>query len=193
MKLSQNLFELSEEDIETSKMMYNKVIKCLVVPYHTQKQLELDYSPNVFMFPENEMTESQAKKFISMVTNSPLQEFLIITKSSNIIYDMVDCCVRILTENNVIITCPVKTFAANLWDISLLILNNNEHQITEAEKSKSHIMIGDIITKIENATSFTDEEADELSKTVDIIGDEIISYRLKEMLNEKRQTGFRKR
>ena len=129
MKLSQNLFELSEEDIETSKMMYNKVIKCLVVPYHTQKQLELDYSPNVFMFPENEMTESQAKKFISMVTNLPLQEVLIITKSSNIIYDMVDCCVRILTENNVIITCPVKTFAANLWDISLLILNNKEHQI----------------------------------------------------------------
>jgi len=187
MKLSCNLFELSEQDIETSKMMYNKVIKCLVAPYHTQNILELDYTSNVFMFPENEMTESQTKQFISMVIKSPLQEVLIITKSSNIIYDMVDCCVRILTENNVIIPCPVKTFAANLWDISLLILNNKEHQKTEAEKSKSHVVIGDIINKIENSKSFTNEEADNISKTIDIIGDEVISYNLKKMINEKRQ------
>jgi len=187
MKLSNNLFKLSEQDIKTSNMMYNKVIKCLVAPYHTQNTLELDYAPNIFMFPENEMTESQSKKFISMITNSPLQEVLIITKNSNIIYDMVDCCVRILTENNVIIPCPVRTFAANLCDISLLILNNKEHQKTEAEKSKSHVVIGDIIKKIEKSTSFTNEEADELYKTVDIIGDDVISYKLKKMLNDKRQ------
>lgn len=55
MNISKNLFDLTEDQEKTSKMMYDgKVIKCLVAPYHSYDQLEkvIPYTKTTFLFPE---------------------------------------------------------------------------------------------------------------------------------------------
>jgi len=51
--IQENLFDLTSDQIDQSKMIYNdKVIKCLVAPYHTYSQLEklITYTPsNIFI------------------------------------------------------------------------------------------------------------------------------------------------
>ena len=186
MKLQPNLFDLSKEDISTSKMMYNdKIVKCLIAPYHNQRMIEMDYADNVFMFPEKEMSQNQTRHFISMIANSKFQEVLIITAEVNIIYDMIDCCVRILTEFDTIVPSPEKTFAANQHTIIYSILNNKEHQKSDKEKAKSHTDINEIINKINSNVKITKEDYDIMINIISNIGEPLISTRLKEMLNDK--------
>jgi len=186
MKLQPNLFDLSKEDISTSKMMYNdKIVKCLIAPYHNQRMLEMDYAENVFMFPEKEMSQNQTRQFISMIANSKFEEVLIITAEVNIIYDMIDCCVRILTEFDTIVESLEKTFAANQHTIIYSILNNQEHQKSDKEKAKSHTDINKIIDKITGKNSITKDEYDTMLGVIDKIGEPVISNKLKQMLNDK--------
>ena len=118
MQITKNLFELTNEDIESSKMMYNgKIIKCLVTPYHTYAQLEkvVPFTKNTFLLPERELPITQIKGVVSMIVNSPsTDEFRIITTSQNIIMDMIDTSVRVLTESGDVVKSPCKTFMANI-------------------------------------------------------------------------------
>lgn len=188
MKLQPNLFDLSESDINMSKMMYNdKIVKCLIAPYHNQRNIEMEYAENIFMFPEKEMSQNQTRNFISMIANSKFKEVLIITAEVNIIYDMIDCCVRILTEFDTIIPSPEKTFAANQHTIIHDILNNKSHQKTEQQKTKTHSDINRIIERINSRKPITKEEYDSMLIIINTIGEEIISGQLKKMLNTKFQ------
>lgn len=186
MKLESNLFDMSESDITMSKMMYNdKIVKCLIAPYHNQRSIEMDYAPNIFMFPEKEMSQNQTRQFISMIVNSDFEEVLIITAEINIIYDMIDSSVRILTEFDTIVPSTEKTFAANQHTIIHSILNNESHQKSEAEKIKSHSEINKIIEILNDGNDITQEEYDRIMTFIGTIGEEIISDRLKQMLNCK--------
>jgi hypothetical protein len=129
--IQENLFDLTEEQISMSKTIYNgKIIKCLVAPYHSHRELEelITYTPTTYLFPEREMTSEQALSFISMVISNPKinkdDEIRIITSSQSIILDMIDDCVRILTEHNTVVDCPIKTFMANIHDIRYEVLEN---------------------------------------------------------------------
>ncbi len=54
MNINKNLFDLTEDQEVTSKMMYNgKVIKCLVAPHHSYAQLEraIPYTKNYILIP----------------------------------------------------------------------------------------------------------------------------------------------
>lgn len=185
MKLQNNLFDLSNDEIKTSQLMYNKVIKCLIAPYHTAKNIEIEYASNIFMFPEKELSQFQTKQFISMVVNSPLKEVLIITADLNIILDMVDDCVRILTERDEIIRSPEKTFAANPHTIIYNILNNDAHKISKSERTKYQNDINNVIKKINDSKTITKQEKDEYLSIIDKIGERIIMVKLKDMINEK--------
>lgn len=48
-----------------------------------------------------------------IVKNPSQEEFRIVTVNQNIIMDMVDDCVRVLTQDGRIVPSPVKTFLAN--------------------------------------------------------------------------------
>ena len=49
----------------------------------------------------------QITNFITMLSNRNINEvILLITTSQNIIINMIDCCVKILTQYNTIVDCP---------------------------------------------------------------------------------------
>jgi hypothetical protein len=191
MNIPKNLFELSDLQIDESKMMYNnKVIKCLVAPYHSYQQLEheINYTPSTYLFPERELSYSQTRKFVSMLTNSmSTDEIIVITSSMNIIGDMVSGCVRILDQQGVIQESDVRTFAANIHDIKLKVLENPDFEMSKAEQSNSTKKINDVIEKI-NSGNISDDELEGVSCVIESIGEPIIRTKLREMLQSVKPT-----
>lgn len=185
--IAENLFDLNKEQIAMSKNVYNgKIIKCLVAPYHSYKQLEklLTYTPTTYLFPEKEMSTNQARSFISMiVANEKItDEVRIITTSQSIILDMIGSSVRILTEHDTIVDCPIKTFMANIHDIRYSVLENESHQKTQEQKNEAHTLINTIITDINNHSD-NDLEMDEdiyndYVEKIKIIGEPLIKNQL---------------
>ena len=176
--IKENLFDLTPEQIDMSKNIYNgKIIKCLVAPYHNYNQLEKEvtYTKNTFLFPEREMTSAQCSSLINMLVKSPSQdEFLVITANQNIILDMIDGNVRILTEKGDIVDCPTKTFMANIHDIRYYVLENKDHQLSDEEKSESRAICDEIITLVNSPFTMTKAEYDELLVKINLIGDDLI-------------------
>jgi len=183
------LFDLTDEQIELSKLMYNgKVIKCLVAPYHSYIELEsrIKYTPWTYLFPERDMSYKGTSALIRLlVEKDMLGDVLIVTSHMNIIQDMVDGCVRILTEDDEVVSCPCGTLAANIHTIRYDMLENASHQRTESKKPFFNESVNEIIETINSATSFTQDEYDKLLVRVELVGEEIIRYKLKEMLSGK--------
>ena len=182
-----NLFNLSQIDINTCKAIYNgKIIKCLVAPYHSYSELEkiIPYSQYTYLFPEREMNLLQITNFIGMLSNSNINEdILIITSSQNIIINMIDCCVKILTQHNTIVDCPCKTFAANIHDVRYYILENEAHQINKKSDYATD-NINDLIKKIQTLNnSSTREEKNVLLEQAKLVGERIIRTKLIEMID----------
>jgi len=204
MKLEKGLFELTKEQEETSKMLYNgKIIKCLVAPYHiyddpkfsnpnfVSNKIEMEWADNVYMFPEKEMSEGQSRKFMSLVTSGKHQEVLIITASQSIILDMYDGCVRILTEFDTIVDCPEKIFGANIHTINISILNNKSHQKDKNSSYGNNFYvnsINDVISKVRGKDEFTQKEHDEIMKSIGRIGEPLVRDKLKSMMWGKKIT-----
>ena len=188
MKFKENLFDLTAEQIETSKMMYDgKIIKCLVAPYHSYADLEkmIPYTKTTLLFPEREMSVAQVRSLISMIVAKPSnEEYRIVTASQNIIIDMVDACVRVLTEGGEIVNSPCKTFMANIHDIRHYLLENEDHRISKEEQEQSRKKITDIFDYIKSKKSITSSEYNELKAKIDIIGERIIRIRLMDLLDE---------
>lgn len=189
-KINKNLFDLTKEQIETSKMIYEgKIIKCLVAPYHTYEQLEkiVPFTKTTYLFPEREVFTKLKSLISTIVANPSNEEFRIITANQNIILDMVDDCVRILTEGEEVVPCPIKTFMANIHDIRYTVLENENHQISEEKKTKSHDRINSIINILNDKKKKTisRKEYDMMLKEINMIGEPIIRDRLKDMLSDK--------
>lgn len=188
MKFESNLFTLSPSQEDTSKMMYNgKVIKCLVAPYHSYAALEklVPFTKTTLLFPEREMNASQMRGLISMIVNKPgNEEWRIITASQSVIIDMVDDCVRILTEDGDIVPCPVKTFCANIHDIRYSVLENEKHQSSPENKSKAHDLVNILIERINASETVSRKEYDDMMNQAKMIGEPIISNKLQEMIHD---------
>jgi len=188
------IFELSQSDIDTSIMMYNgKIVKCLVAPYHSKAQIEaiLDYTPSTFLFPEDEMSHSQTRGFISMIANAEKfngQEIIIVTASQTIIGDMVDTSVRILTEGGDIVACPSKTFMANIHTIRYDILENKAHQLNDHERKQGQDSVNLLITQVNEGKENGMSEADynTMVGKIRLIGEPLIGNKLLEMAREIR-------
>ena len=189
MKLEKNIFSLSKEQEENSKFIYEgKVIKCLVAPYHTYSQLEkeIPFTKNTYLLPERDLTIPQLKGLISMIVKSPSkEEFRIVTVNQNVIIDMIDDCVRVLTEDGKIVPCPTKTFMANIHDIRYKLLENPDHKKSKETETAAHTKITALMEKINKVKTFNKKQRDSLFKEIDVIGEEVISYKLKEMVEDK--------
>jgi hypothetical protein len=190
MRFKEGLFELTKEQENTVKMMYNgKLIKCLVAPYHSYSDLEsvIPYTKSTFLFPEREMSDGQANSLISNLVESDLDNIIIITTHMGIILDMVDG-VHVLTQNGTIVDGKTKTFMANIHNIRYNLLENPKHRngTEQIEKSKGVTEINKIIDKINelNGSSISQEEYNELKVKVDMIGEDVIRNTLTEMIRE---------
>jgi hypothetical protein len=183
--IKENLFDLTPEQIDMSKNIYNgKIIKCLVAPYHSYNQLEKEvtYTKNTFLFPEREMTSAQCSSLISILVKNPSQdEFLVITSNQNIILDMIDSSVRILTEKGDIVDCPTKTFMANIHDIRYSVLENKAHQLSDDEKSEGNKVIQNLIGLVQKGSEMTKVEYDALITKIEMVGEDIIRRKLLQM------------
>lgn len=103
----------------------------------------------------------------------------------NIIQDMVDSSVRVLTEGGDVVNCPCKTFYANIHDIRYLILENESHQLSKSTRGEANSKIQDIITEVnDKKNGITSKERSELSKRISMIGEPIIEIKLSEMLSD---------
>ena len=189
MKINQKLFDLEPDQEATSKMMYNgKVIKCLVAPYHSYAQLEkiVPFTKTTYLFPEREMSVAQVKSLISMIVANPSQEeFRIVTANQNIILDMVGDCVRVLTEGDEVVYTGTKTFMANIHDIRYELLENDDHRLSESERTQAHKNIGVLIDRVNDTeTPITKGDFAQLISQINMIGEEFVKSKLREMASE---------
>jgi hypothetical protein len=189
MKINENLFDLTPDQEATSRMMYNgKVIKCLVAPYHSYAKLEsqIPFTKTTYLFPEREMSVAQVKGLISMIVANPSQEeFRIVTANQNIILDMVGDCVRVLTEGDEVVYTGTKTFMANIHDIRHELLENDEHRLSETERTRAHNIIGALIDRVNDTkTPIAKADFERLVSEINMIGEPIIKGKLREMAGE---------
>jgi hypothetical protein len=190
MKLPEEIFSLSKEQEKLSLSIYGKVIKCLVAPYHSYEQLEkmLTYSPTTFLFPEKSIDHQKERGFISLISkNGDNSEYRIVTTSMSIIGDMVDGCVRVLTERGDIVACPIKTFSANIHSIRHELLENDKFALSKEEKNASYNFIQSLLDEINSAIDkggATEAEKSNLLERVSLIGEKVIQHRLRGMANE---------
>ena len=189
--MEDNLFDLTEEQESTSKMMYDgKIIKCLVAPYHSFDKLKeiVKFTKTTYLFPEREMSTLQVRQFISMIVANKniVDEVRIVTTSQNIIMDMVDVCVRVLTEGGDIVESPVKTFMANIHDIRYSLLENKDHQISDEEREKGRDIVTELIDQIKNSkeTGMNKEDYNALIVKIKVIGEPIIANQLMNMADD---------
>jgi len=191
MKFRPGLFDLTKEQENTVKMLYNgKVIKCLVAPFHSYNDLEslIPYTKSTYLFPEREMSEGQANSLISnLVASDITDEIIIITTQMGIILDMVDG-VHVLTQNGTIVDGNTKTFMANIHTIRYKLLENPDHRngSEPIEKTSGVNLTNLLIEEIRDLSgkSISRTEYDKLKKRVDIIGEDVIRNILKGMLKD---------
>jgi len=198
MGIKENVFDLTPEQIEMSRTIYDgKIIKCLVAPYHSYAELEkvIPFTKTTLLFPEREMSLPQIDNLIGMIVASPsTEEFVIVTSHQNIILNMINDCVRILTEGGDVVPCETKTFMANIHDIRYNVLENKAHQLSEAGRAAKTInsdgpiargIIQKLIDRVQpGSPPATQEEFDDLKSKMELIGEPIIRVKLLEMLHD---------
>ena len=190
-KLPPELFTLSKEQEELSVSIYGKVIKCLVAPYHAQPPIDMmswvSTSSTTFLFPERETSYQQERNFISFITGrDDTREHRVVTTSMSIIGDMVDGCVRVLTERDEIVDCPIKTFAANLHSIRHCLLENDDFARKKKERSNTSYIFIDILLKeilAAQTKGATDAEKENFRERTSLIGEEVIERKLNDMID----------
>jgi len=188
-----NLFDLTEEQVELSRSLYNgKVIKCVVAPYHSYDDLKhIVDTDRVFLFPEknSEMSYFKIRSFINMIVNetriSVDEDVLIITSDMNIVLDIVDSCIRILTGDDELHNCSEKTFCANPHTIKYKVLENENDYPTNSEiKRYSNDDINVTIKEINEGikTGLKQEKINELKSKISLVGEEFIRSKLGSMI-----------
>jgi ferredoxin-thioredoxin reductase catalytic subunit len=188
--ISANLFDLSPEQETLSRSIYDgKIIKCLVAPYHTYRQLEkmIEFDQHIYLLPEKEVTIQHLKQLVATIvaTGKNDVEYKIVTANQNVIMDMIDPCVRVLTEREEIVESPIKTFYANIHDIRYSLLENKDHQLTDEEKDNQKSQITQLINDLEEAKNGVSETTlQNLIHRVELVGDIIVKISLRNMLKE---------
>jgi hypothetical protein len=189
MNIQNNLFDLTKDQEYKSKMIYGKIIKCLVAPYHSYSELEkhIPFTKTTYLFPEREMSYKQTISFINMLVkkHSVNDEFRIITTSYSIIGDMVGECVRVLNADGEVFDPNVKTFQANIHDIRYDLLENKYHNNKNTDNISTNI-INELISRINDKNVLADGERDILYNKIQMIGEDVIRTEMLEMLRDKK-------
>jgi len=185
-KLTKNLFDLTPEQIETSKSMYGgKIIKCLIAPYHSIKDIPLEPNNEVFVYPERDLNIQQRKEIVGVMANSNKEEICFVTSDLFIILNMIDGCCRILTPDGEIEEVDEKTFGANPHTIIYSVIHNEHYAKEQKEKSIGFMnTIQKIIDDINDKKGMTIEKFEATKKAIQLIGEDLIRHKLSDMLSE---------
>lgn len=178
------IFDISEQDIEKSKKIYNGIfIKVLITTNHNINTIQdaLKLKGKVLYYPENNQSNRDTKLFIEGLTRMSTEftdEVTIVTESIDIIRDMVASNVRILTPDGEIIKPPIETFMGNVAEINNEIFNREDiphfadryvmELINEINSYDGMEMSNDVKLDFENR--------------IEIIGDLFLKCALKEQL-----------
>jgi hypothetical protein len=178
-KLKANIFDLTPDQIETTKMFYNgKVIKCLVAPHHTAQYFEenLEYASNTFVFPENTISQQQLPSIIGMIVNSTkYTEALIITSDILLITQMIGDNVRVFTQAGNIVPCPIKCLMANIHDVKYNLLDADEFKDgSDVQTDFGKEMVQSLLDQIRSNTDKTSARYDFMKSRIDMIGEDVI-------------------
>lgn len=119
-----------------------------------------------------------------VVGSDKKDEVRIITANQNVIMDMIDSSVRVLTEGGDVVPSPCKTFMANIHDIRYNLLENGSHQLSKEEKSQGVDEVNRIISIIQTSKTLSKDKFDILMTKIRLIGEPIIRNRLVDMSRE---------
>src|SRR3972149_10742654 len=182
-KLSKSLFDLTEEQKESSISIYGKVIKCLIAPYHNILNIPLEPNNEVYVYPERDLSIQQRKEIVSVMAGSAKTEICFVTADLFIILDMIDCCCRILTPDGKIENVREKTFSANPHSIINNVLQDDKHVDKYKDNANDYrTKINAVITAV-NEKKMTQAEFDKNKAFINLIGEDIIRNKLREMLS----------
>lgn len=182
-KITKNLFDLTPEQEALSISIYGKVIKCLIAPYHSIKDIPLEPNDDVYVYPERDLNIQQRKEIVGIMASSNKPEIRFVTSDLFLILDMLDGCCRILTPDAEIIDCPEKTFAANPHTIIYEVIH--DEYLVKEQKNKTFDfkkMINEIIEDV-NKKKMTLEKYEKTKQKIAIIGEDLIRVKLSEMLS----------
>jgi uncharacterized protein YaiI (UPF0178 family) len=169
-------------------MFYNgKVIKCLVAPYHTAQYFEknLEYVNNIFVFPENSISQQQLSSIITMIVNSPkYSEALIITADVFLITQMIGENVRVFTQAGNIVPCPIKCLMANIHDVRYRLLDAAEFKDgSDVPTDFGREMVQSLLDQIRSNTDKSTTRYNFMKSRIDMIGEDVIRIALKNELD----------
>jgi hypothetical protein len=187
--INKEIFKLEKGQEDFTKMFYDgKVIKCLVAPYHTAEYFEknLEWSDNVYVFPENSVPRGQLSLLIGMIVASPKQETIIITTSNEIITQMIGDNVRVFTEAGNIVPCPIKCLMANIHDIKYNLLENKDFKDGKGNMvgNFGEGFVKSLIDKI-NTTETSKDNYDLFKSRIQLVGEDVIRVALMNTLDSK--------
>jgi hypothetical protein len=183
-KITKNLFDLTPEQEATSISIYGKVIKCLIAPYHSIKDIPLEPNDEVYVYPERDLNIQQRKEIVGIMANSNKSEIRFVTSDLFLILDMLDGCCRILTPDAEIVECPEKTFAANPHTIIYEVIHDEFYAKEQKNKTISYrSIINEIIEEI-NKGKMTLEKHEKTKQKISLIGEDLISRKLSQMLSD---------
>ena len=183
-KISKNLFDLTPEQEALSISIYGKVIKCLIAPYHSIKDIPLEPNDDVYVYPERDLNIQQRKEIVGIMASSNKPEIRFVTSDLFLIIDMLDGCCRILTPDAEIIDCPEKTFAANPHTIIYKVIHDEYFVKEQKKKTMDYkVVIQEIIDDIDKG-KMTLEKYEKTKQKISLIGEDLIRIKLSEMLSE---------
>lgn len=181
--ITDNLFNLTEDEIQFSKSVYGKIVKCLIAPYHSYDNLK-HINGEIDIFPERNESYDNLRFYIKNKIKDDNDEILIITSNQNIILDMIQTCCRLLTKDGDIVKCPEKTFLANIHTIRHNIIENEN---VDGMKSFSTDYVNNLISKINNIVdsniTISVDELNDISEKANLIGEELIRKSLNRRIN----------
>jgi len=182
-KITKNLFDLTQSQIDSSISMYGKVIKCLIAPYHNIQNIPLESNDEVYVYPERDLSIQQRKEMVGVMANSNKKEICFVTSDLFLILDMIDCCCRILTPDGKIEELYEKTFSANPHTIIYKILQNDVYEKLYKDGVKDYRnKINDIIKVIVDVKTMTKSEYDKNMAVIELIGEDLIRNKMKSMM-----------
>ncbi len=183
-KVSKNLFDLTPEQEQASISIYGKVVKCLIAPYHSIKDIPLEPNNEVYVYPERDLNIQQRKDIVGIMASSSKEEIRFVTSDLFLIIDMLDGCCRILTPDGEIVECPEKTFAANPHTIIYEVIHDEFYVKEQKKKTMDYKVVINKIIEDVNKKKMTSEEYEKTKTTIKLIGEDLIRTKLLEMLSD---------
>lgn len=178
-KVYKNFFGMSEAELAVSKLLFGRIIKCIVAPNFTHltfpidnvfsSELLEDGDLSLYIYPEKDMTIPQRRTFIETSLQKE-GDIYIVTSDLQIILDLPKECIRVMNEYGTLIEPYEQTFVANPHTVLFKILN-----VSDTNNFGTKVL-NKIITELNDKKVMKAERFKECQAIHAIIGEPIIKH-----------------